>query len=94
MPRHLWASEWMWLGILANNDEAVLRGAETLAEGPVVNPSATREPWIGEREAEVHRIAKEMVAAPDLATRRQMYGSLIGQCGSCHIRLETEGQTP
>ena len=94
MPRHLWASEWIWLGILANNDQAVLRGAASLAEEPVVNPSPTHEPWIAEREAEVHRIAKEMVAAKDLAGRRDLYGDLIAQCGSCHIRLETEGRTP
>lgn len=94
MPRHMWASEWIWLGILANDDVAVLRGAEVLAADPAVNPSPTHDPLIAEREAEVHRIAKEMVGATDLAGRRALYGDLIAQCGSCHLRLEAEGGTP
>ncbi len=94
MPRHLWASEWIWLGILANDDTAVLRGAEVLAADPVRNPSATHDAWIVEREEEVHRIGREMVAAPDLAARRALYGPLMAQCGTCHMRLETEGDTP
>ncbi len=93
MPRHKWASEWMWLGMLANNDEAFLRGAKSLADDPLKYSSPTRPEWFAEAEAEVHRIAKEMVAS-EAASRHELYGPLLAQCGTCHLRLETEGATP
>ncbi len=94
MPRHLWASEWMWMGMLANNDEAFLRGAKTLADEPLLPAGPTRPEWFAETEAEVHRIAKEMVAAKDAVSRQALYGDVLAQCGTCHLRLETEGATP
>lgn len=94
MPQHLWASEWMWLGMLANNDEAFLRGAKTLSDEPLMQVAPTRPEWFAETEAEVHRIAKEMQAASDLPAREALYGALLAQCGTCHMRLETDGATP
>lgn len=94
MPLHLWGSEWIWLGILANDDTAVRRGAEVLAGGPLLVPSPTHDPALKADEVEVHRIAREMALAPDLGTRRQLYGDLIARCGSCHRTLETEGRSP
>ena len=94
MTRHLWASDWIWMGVLANDDALLKRGATLLAKDPAVSPSGTPEPWVLELETQTHRIAKEMLDAPDLASRRALYGPLLAQCGTCHERLETEGSTP
>ena len=94
MPQHLWASEWMWIGMLSNNDEAFLRGAKTLADEPLLPAGPTRPEWFTETETEVHRIAKEMLAGKDVTERQSLYGPLLTQCGTCHMRLENEGSTP
>lgn len=85
MPLHQWAVDWMWVGLLANNDEAWLRGAKELDEQPLA-PKFEGAPPGGLRELEqlVYVLAGKATTTTDPTDRAELFGNLIATCTQCH----------
>ena len=83
MPRHQWAADRMWLGLIAPSAEAWDGGARDLGAHriPLAQDAGPREVAA---EAEIRRLA---AAAPDAITteaRAAAYGELLATCAGCH----------
>lgn len=86
MPLHRWATDWMWLGLLASDEGAWRRGAGELDRKPLTfrfegAPPPTQRPQI---EQIVYVIAAAALEAPE-AQRGELMGQLIATCAECHI---------
>jgi cytochrome c553 len=88
MPLHQWATGWMWLGLLADNDDAWLRGAEELDSRPIDLRFDEARPRKGARELEqlVYLVANKALTTETPADRAVLYGNLIGVCAQCHLQ--------
>lgn len=84
MARHLWAADRLWMGIVADSQDAWSEGLDVLASGSRIWPDlkADRAPLARamQRTAETARRAK----APTNAARSTTYGELLSTCASCH----------
>ncbi len=94
MPLHAWSVDWMWLGLLANDDEAWDRGARELDRMPLV-PRFEDAPPGGMRELEqgVYVLAGRAREVDLPAERAELYGMLITTCSECHTKHRS-GVTP
>ncbi|MEQ1563999.1 MAG: hypothetical protein ABMA64_00050 [Myxococcota bacterium] len=88
MPLHRWASDWMWTGLLANDDDAWNRGAAELDNQPLALRFDKAPPTTGQRELEqlVYVIANKALETDAGAERASLYGSLLGTCTQCHLQ--------
>jgi len=85
MALHRWSMDWMWVGLVAHDDAAWLRGAKSLDDKPLAfrfqgTPPPTHQPQL---EQGVYMIAGLAIAAP-AAERGALMGQLIGTCAQCH----------
>lgn len=87
MPLHQWASDWMFVGLLANSDEAWQRGAEELDARPLALRFDQAPPTSGQRELEqlVYVLANKALTTDAPAARAELYGDLLGTCAQCHL---------
>ncbi|MEN0064738.1 MAG: hypothetical protein AAGA48_21515 [Myxococcota bacterium] len=86
MALHAWATEWMWLGLLAAEDGAWLRGAEALDDKPLPPrfanaPAPTDQPQL---EQLVYILANRALDVP-VAERGALMGQLLATCAECHV---------
>jgi cytochrome c553 len=88
MPLHQWAVSWMWLGLLADSDEAWLRGAAELDSKPIDLRFDEARPRKGARELEqlVYLVADKALTTDAPSDRATLYGSLLGVCSQCHLQ--------
>ncbi|MCA9493926.1 MAG: hypothetical protein KC621_28545 [Myxococcales bacterium] len=87
MPLHKWSADWLWLGLLANDDASWNRGAGELDKMPLV-PKFEQAPPNGMRELEqgVYVIAGRARTVDDPNERAELYGQLLATCSQCHTQ--------
>ena len=86
MPLHKWSVDWMWLGLIAGEEEAWNRGANELASRPV--------PMMFQSEMETDRphlerlvgIVGELAGEVPAESRPTILGGLIATCSECHVK--------
>ncbi|MCB9597886.1 MAG: hypothetical protein H6719_34540 [Sandaracinaceae bacterium] len=95
MQRHRWASERMWEGLVTDDAELYQAGAGALREATLFESEidgAAQNPGPPERVEAianlVHQLGDQAAAAPDDATRANVYGRLLATCATCHRLLE------
>lgn len=95
MPLHKWSVDWMWLGLLANDDPSWSRGAAELDKMPLV-PKFEGAPPNGMRELEqgVYVIAGRARTVDDPSERAELYGQLITTCSQCHTQHRNAAAPP
>jgi mono/diheme cytochrome c family protein len=94
MPRHRWAVDWLWLGLITPSEEAWQRGAKALGGLPLFPEAGPRPEGVAELAAQVERLGREALTATEPGARRRVYGELLGSCASCHVKLEGQADTP
>lgn len=86
MQLHDWATDVMWFGLLAPDDEVWKSGASELASEPIA--LRFREPPLQEGRTELElRLYVLAGAARELATADEkavLYGQMIATCAECH----------
>ncbi|MEZ4318114.1 MAG: hypothetical protein R3F61_11440 [Myxococcota bacterium] len=86
MKRHAWAVDWMWVGLLANDQAAWGRGATELAESPF--PSVILQDFPEQKfmdlEDKLHDLAIEGQAATNPDKRAVVFGKMLSTCARCH----------
>jgi cytochrome c553 len=95
MPLHLWAVDWLWLGMLAPSDEAWDRGAAELDSQPLARRFGDDEPTAKRLEGQVYALAKraEALGADQRAEQVAVMGELLGTCATCHV-LRDRAEAP
>jgi cytochrome c553 len=93
MPLHRWAVDWMWLGLLADSDDAWLRGARELDNQPLA-PKFEGAPPNGMQTLEqlVYVIANKALTTDAQADRAELMGALLGTCAQCHTQRDRGGR--
>jgi cytochrome c553 len=89
MPLHRWAVDWMWLGLVADNDEAWLRGARELDDRPLAprfdDPAATAAAERAKQlEQQVYGLAAKALTTEGGPARAALLGDLLATCAACH----------
>lgn len=86
MKQHGWASDWMWVGLLANDDIAWNRGAAELDQSPF--PSVVHADFPEQRfmdlEDRLHQLAAEAKRARTPDQRGVAFGRILATCSRCH----------
>ncbi|MEQ1506210.1 MAG: hypothetical protein ABMB14_28515 [Myxococcota bacterium] len=87
MPLHRWAVDWMWLGLLAQSDEAWLRGASELDRQPLAPKFENAPPPSGMQQLEqlVYVLANKAETTTAPADRTELFGNLLATCSQCHV---------
>lgn len=90
MALHKWSFEWMWLGLVAADDAAWKRGAETLDDRPLAPRFEDAPPRSGQAKLEqlVYGIAN-LATTAEPAQRGEHLGQLLATCSECHFRSAT-----
>lgn len=86
MKRHGWASDWMWVGLLANDTVAWERGAAELDQSPfpsVVHAEFPEQKFM-DLEDRLHQLATEAKRARTPDQRGVSYGKILATCSRCH----------
>ena len=93
MPLHLWAVDWMWLGLLSPSEVAWHRGASELASEPLAKAFGEGSPKAKELEAKVYALAKEALALGEerRGERTRVMGEMLATCADCH-HLRDQGE--
>lgn len=84
MARHLWAADRLWVGIVADSQDAWASGLDLLATGSKAWPDlpAARAPLARQMQRTAQTARR--VKAPSLDERGTTYGELLATCASCH----------
>jgi cytochrome c556 len=90
MQRHQWAADRMWEGLMAPSDEAWVKGAEVMADAPLVPEAVSGMKSVPPEtkalataaHATAHRA--RTTAAKD---RGKAYADMIATCAGCHDKL-------
>ena len=92
MALHNWTSNWMWIGLLANDVESWKRGAQALEHAPFhERPDVPMdEKGVAQLEQLVH-IIPSLDEELDRATMALRYGELITACALCHTKMVDHG---
>jgi cytochrome c553 len=94
MPLHRWSVDWMWLGLIASDDEAWDRGANALDDHPVAPMFGDLPPSAEPRqlEATLYSLAARALELDDnqRTARGELLGDMLGTCATCH-RLRDAG---
>jgi len=88
MARHEVGVDQLWSGLIIPSEDAWRAGIVTLTRAPLNRPQQEGEaidPELGKRIEEVRALAKRARTATSHAERAQIYGELLGTCGSCHV---------
>jgi cytochrome c553 len=88
MQLHAWGVDWMWLGLLANDDAAWTRGAGELAKQPLPLRFETATPEGGRTQLEqgVYVLAGRALAVDEPAERAELLGTMFATCTQCHLQ--------
>lgn len=96
MSLHRWAMDWMWVGLVSDDDEAWSRGASELDNRPLLfrfssidDASAGRT----ELEQQVHDLAKYATLS-EADMRGEVFGMLVSTCSQCHVARNQEAAAP
>jgi cytochrome c2 len=88
MAAHQTGAEWLWSGLVGNDDAVFDAGVLTLLESTLPaapGGSTTREKAALALEAEVRRLAELARAAETADQRGVLFGQLMGTCARCHV---------
>ena len=93
MPLHLWAVDWLWLGLTAPSETAWDRGATELRSAPLAKMFATASPEAEQLEAKVYALAKTATTLGEerRGERTKIMGEMLATCAACH-RLRDAGK--
>jgi soluble P-type ATPase len=87
MARHVWATDRIWEGIVAGDDESALSGLGVLAETPLKEPT-----WAGDRARAALELqqraaeARKRFSTDTQEDRAHAYARLLVTCSSCHLQ--------
>lgn len=86
MKQHAWAADWLWVGLLANDQVAWDRGARELDTAPFPSVSLTDFPEqkFMDLEDKLHQLAKEAQQARTPDARGLSFGRILSTCSRCH----------
>jgi cytochrome c553 len=85
MLEHQHAADLMYRGLIAPLSGDWLKGAETLKAAPLGGKAlADVSKEAVAAETRVHELADRAIRAAEQSTRVEIYGSVIGECASCH----------
>ena len=86
MPLHLWAVDWMWLGLVAPSEEAWERGTGELRAVPLAKMFEGGNPAAELLEAQVYALAKEgaLMGEERRGERTAIMGKMLATCAACH----------
>jgi hypothetical protein len=88
MRRHFWATDRLWDGLMAPDDDVFSSGAVELARAPLFAATpATAQTVAPEARAVADRVrsgAQRARRARDGATRARAYGEILSTCADCH----------
>ena len=94
MPQHQWAADWLFAGLIANDDAGWQRGAKALAEAPILAADTSRPEGFDVLEGALRSAAVSAQAAAQPGARVAAYGAVLGTCARCHTLMEGEAATP
>ena len=96
MPLHLWAVDWMWLGLIGPSDEAWSRGAAELDSEPLARKFGADETTAKPMEDALYALAKKAatLGSDQHAERTAVVGELLSTCASCHVLRDKATPTP
>jgi len=86
MKRHAWAVDWMWVGLLANDQTAWAKGASELSNSPFASVILDEYPEqkFMDLEDKLHSLAADGEAATTPDKRTLVFGKLLATCSRCH----------
>lgn len=94
MQRHQWAMDRLWEGLIGPSDTSWSRGTDMLVDVPLGAEDVVHESTGGGDEAalaeiaeRIHELGAQGANARTQSTRSQLYGEILGLCGSCHTRI-------
>lgn len=89
MVLHRWAMDWMWLGLLDDNQDAWALGAKELDNRPLLFRYGNGAPdSVAALEQRVYDLA-ENATTTDAEQRGETFGVLVATCSSCHSMLRS-----
>lgn len=93
MARHQWAADRLWDGLIVPSDPLWIKGAEVMADAPLVpgelEPGQSVAPSVAELATNVHAQAHAARGVPE-ARRGAAYAEFLVTCASCHESLNLE----
>lgn len=93
MAMHLWSTEWLWFGLIANDTAAWSRGAKALEEQPFQHFPHVEKKDADQMDQLVHLVAS--LAKPgDRADQALRFGQTITACALCHVDATKSGVKP
>lgn len=87
MARHRWAADRMWEGIIGDDDQVWLAGAQALTDSPLVPASCPDCAAVQDLARDVHDLGMEARRVDRLQARAGLYGRLLTTCSGCHELL-------
>lgn len=95
MPLHKWSADWMWLGLIADDDGAFRRGGEELVHANLGARFTDDTPGEGFTQLEqLVTVIGTMAAENELESekRAELYGQFVGVCAQCHTKMQESGR--
>ncbi len=86
MPLHLWAVDWLWLGLTSPSETAWHRGGSELASEPLAKAFGEGNAKAKELEAKLYALAKESLTLGEerRGERTRVMGEMLATCAACH----------
>lgn len=83
MPRHEWATMWMWFGVISADGKAFDAGLSALVDAAVLDPRQHDDTFGG-----LQQRIRDLAAPParTAADRAALYGEVLANCSACHDR--------
>ena len=88
MALHQWATDRMWVGLIAGDEAAWTLGAEELDRRPIELRFEEATPPGGKPQLEqlVYILADRALAADAPSERAEVFGNLLAVCSQCHVQ--------
>ena len=87
MPLHKWSVDWMWLGLLAPDDEAWQRGAQELDRMPLtLKFEGAPPPGSRPQLEQLVYILADRALKIERPERPVVMGQLLATCAECHVQ--------
>lgn len=92
MPLHLWAVDWLWVGLVSKDAESWKRGAEALEHAPFAErPNAPRSDVGLTAMEHLAHLLPSTAMGDDRALMAQRFGETITACALCHGEVSDAG---